>query len=474
MRRFGTVILATMLSASVVGLVSVGSAGAQGNERQGVTSSEIRVGGLASPPSVLNVPYRDGFEGAKAYFAKVNKEGGLFGRKIKLVAQLDDQGSPGGNIRAARNLVEEKKVFAVMPVLTNSFAGGKYLFDKGVPALGYNIDAGYCGTQEEVLAIEDASPDLAGPDGTFESCPRQNIFGEKGSYLCFKCPSLAPAVLAKAVKAKNAAILTYSHPSSTACGDGTKATFEKYGINLAFEDRTLAFGFPDASDDAQAMKDAGVDFVATCMDFGGAYKISQELRQAGATGVSFYAPEGYRQETIEKYGDSLNGWIFGLAFYPWQAKQQPPGTKAYLKAMKAAGVSPSEQSQAGWLNAALLVEGIKRAGKDFTWSSVNDAINSITDWTADGMLPPINWSTDGHGPGREACTAYVEAKDGKFVPRFGKPGQPFVCYPDNPQPENLESPYYRPLKAGETVPGATTEPSAPPAAPPAAAGGSAP
>ena len=317
MRRFASVILATLLTVSLVGLVGAGSAGAQGgNERQGVTGTEIRVGGLASPPSVLNVPYQDGFAGTKAYFDKVNKAGGLFGKKLKLVAQLSDQGAPSGNIRAVRSLVEEKKVFAVLPIETNSFAGGKYLADTGIPSFGYNIDAGYCGTQDEVLAIEDASPNIAGPSGTFEQCPRTNIYGQEGSFLCFKCPSISPAVLAKQVGAKNAAILTYSHPSSTACGDGDEASFKKYGINIAFEDETLNFGFPDASDDAQKMKDAGVDYVATCMDFGGAYKISQELKQAGATGVTFYAPEGYRQDTIDKYGDNLNGWVFRLGFTP--------------------------------------------------------------------------------------------------------------------------------------------------------------
>jgi ABC-type branched-subunit amino acid transport system substrate-binding protein len=455
MRRFASVILATLLTVSLVGLVGIGSAGAQGgNERQGVTGTEIKVGGLASPPSVLNVPYQDGFAGTKAYFDKVNKAGGLFGKKLKLVAQLSDQGAPSGNIRAVRTLVEEKKVFAVLPIETNSFAGGGYLAGSGVPSFGYNIDAGYCGTQDQVLGIEDASPNIAGPSGTFEQCPRGNIYGQAGSYLCFKCPSISPAVLAKRIGAKNAAILTYSHPSSTACGDGDEASFKKYGINVAFIDRTLNFGFPDASDDAQKMKDADVDYVATCMDFGGAYKISQELKQAGATGVTFYAPEGYRQDTIDKYGDNLNGWVFRLGFTPWQGKSLPKGTKEYLAAMKKAGVKPSEQSQAGWINAALLTEGIKRAGKDFTWSSVNEAIASITDFTADGILVPLNWSStgNGHGPDKEACDAYVAVKNGKFVPQFGKPGQPFVCYPDNPQPDNLDTPYYRPLKPGEPDP----------------------
>jgi len=454
MRRFCSIIVATLLATTVIGVQAITTADAAGGGRPGVTSNEIRVGGIASPPSVLNVPYQDGFAGAKAYFDMINKKGGVFGHQIKIVAQLSDQGSPSGNIQALKSLVEEKKVFAVLPVETNSFAGGTYLATKGTPTFGYNIDAGYCGTQAEVLAIENAVPDIAGTaNGKFLQCPRKNIFGQRGSFLCFACPALAPAAIAKNKGLKTGAIVTYSHPSSTACGDGNQATFKKYGITIGFQERALQFGFQDASKDVQGIKAGKVDYVTTCMDFGGAYKISQALKQQGVTNITFYAPEGYRDETIKKYGKQLNGWIFGISFWPWQVKQgMPPGTKQFLAAMKKAGISPSEQSQSGWINADLFVTGLKKAGKNFTQQSLVDAINSITDYTANGMIPPIDWTSNGRGAGHEDCTAYVEAKNSKFVPLFGKPGQPFVCYQDNPQPPNLDTPYYRPLKPGETVP----------------------
>ena len=86
---------------------------------------------------------------------------------------------------------------------------------------------------------------------------------------------------------------------------------------------------------------------------------------------------------------------------------------------------------------------------------------------ANGLRPPINWSFDGHAPGTEACTAYVEVVNGKFVPQFGKPGQPFVCTRDNPLPDALDSTtiYYRPSLAGETVPPTATVPSTSPPQP---------
>jgi branched-chain amino acid transport system substrate-binding protein len=439
-----SVVLAAVLAVGAV----AGAAGAGAADgRPGVSSSEIRVGGIASPPSAVSVPFEDAFEGAKAYFDMVNKQGGVFGHKLRLAAQLSDQGSPSGNVRAAQTLVQEKKVFAVLPVSTGAFTGGRYLAEKGVPAFGFNIDAGFCGSSSEQTAIEEALPEQ------HTTCPRTNLFGEKGSFLCFTCPILPPAFIAKQLGFTRVGIVAYgSFAQAVDCADGMEASFNKYGLEIAFEDRSLPYNFADASDDVQEMEDRKVQLVVACMDFSGTFKISQQLRQSGADDVAIFAEEGYRRATLEKYGDQLDNWYFGLEFVPWETKGLPKGTRQYLAAMKKRGISPSEQSQAGWINAALFVEGLERAGPDFTQASVIDAINGITDFTADGILTPIDWSVDGHGPESEQCNAYVEIRHGKAVPRFAKPGQPFTCFPNNPAPPNFDAPYYRPLKPGEVDP----------------------
>jgi ABC-type branched-subunit amino acid transport system substrate-binding protein len=445
------IIISTLLVLAAVGFTaSSNTAGAAGTP--GVTKTEIRVGGLASPPNdTLDVAYPDGFDGTKAYFDKINKAGGLFGKKLKLVAQLNDQGQVSANVQATKSLVEEKKVFAVIPIMTNSFTlGGRYLSQKNVPSFGINVDPAWCGSTDEEAAVETAIIQRQ----QVTQCPRQNLFGEKGSFLCFECPGIAPSYIAKQKGLTKAALFTYTHISSAKCGNGTRKGFQEQGIQIVHENLTLQFGFAvsELAADVADMKAKGVQFVATCMDFGGAFKIAQALKQAGDNDVWFYAPEGYKNSKLKKYGSQLNHWIFRLGFTPWQDQNLPKGTKEFLAAMKKIGKEPTEHNQAGWINAALLVQGIKLAGKNFTQQSVIAAINGITDFTADGILPPIDWSKNGHGPGHEACDAYVEALNGKFIPRYGKPGQPFVCFPDNPRPPNLDHPYFLPLKAGETRP----------------------
>ena len=87
--------------------------------------------------------------------------------------------------------------------------------------------------------------------------------------------------------------------------------------------------------------------------------------------------------------------------------------------------------------------GIKAAGKNFTRESVISSINKMTNWTANGLRPKINWTT-AHGlaaPGDQSCYGYVQVENGKFVPQFKTTSQqPFVCFGVNPYPATLTNP----------------------------------
>ena len=68
------------------------------------------------------------------------------------------------------------------------------------------------------------------------------------------------------------------------------------------------------------------------------------------------------------------------------------------------------------------------AGRNPTRQKLIDAINSISDWTADGIQGPIDWHVAHHANNPTDCDAYLQVQNGKFTPLFH---QPFVCYPHN-------------------------------------------
>ncbi len=395
----------------------------RGTGRPGVTDDTIRVGGVVGRTNPVGRPYADGFAGAEAYFDMVNDQGGVFGRDIELVAKRDDQSRASQNLTQVRALVEEDDAFAVIPVVTQIFAGAQYLADNGVPTFGWNINAEWS----------------SGP----------NLFGEKGSFLCFGCPALHPPYVAQQVGATAVAVFAYgSAPQSIACAEGMRKGFDTYGPPVAVFDTSLAFGAIDISASIDRIREENVDFVATCMDINGTAAIAKALGDAGIEGVDVYSPEGYSRQALEDLGDQIEDFYFGAQFVPFEIDDPPEALQQFLDAMEARDKVPSEQGLAGWIDAILLVEGIEAAGRNFTQQKVVEAINEMTDFTAKGILAGIDW-TRAHAanPQTNACFALLQVQNGEFTPVFGEPSKPFTCFPANQVtltgPPDLASPTIR-------------------------------
>ncbi|WP_284037699.1 ABC transporter substrate-binding protein [Neobacillus sp. 114] len=102
---------------------------------QGVTKNEIMVG--HSAPQTGPVAVYDTFrKGMDTYFQYINENGGVNGRKIKLIA-YDDQYQPTKASQNAKKLVEEDKVFAVIGNQGSAanLAAKDYYINKGIPVI---------------------------------------------------------------------------------------------------------------------------------------------------------------------------------------------------------------------------------------------------------------------------------------------------------------------------------------------------
>ena len=49
----------------------------------------------------------------------------------------------------------------------------------------------------------------------------------------------------------------------------------------------------------------------------------------------------------------------------------------------------------GWINASLAFDGLLAAGPEFDRDKVTAATNALTDFTAGGLIEPVDWT---HGP----------------------------------------------------------------------------
>jgi len=402
--KIKTLAVALVIAMAGVACSNASSGGGSGGsgQTQGVKSNEIDVGGLAAITGPLGDQYAPIFDGAQAYFDMVNEQGGVNGRKIKLVAKLDDATDATRNASQARALVEQHHVFAVIPVASPVFPGGKYLQDHNVPTFGWHINP--------------------------EWSPGPSMFGQDGSYIDFTGINTFYGYLGKQIGAKKVAIFAYTVSQSRDCATAAEKAFRQYGFQVAFNDSSLAFGTTSMVADVQRVKDAGVDFVTTCMDVTGNTLLSKTLHQAGLNNVRQFWPTGYDAQALSQFPDLYEGVYFRTGFVPFESASTSPGLTQFLDEMKKRkpNTKISEVVLAGWINADLFVTGLKAAGKDLTRQKLVDSINKIAGYTANGIESPINWTIQHTGPNPTDCDAYLQVQHGKFTPIFK---QPFVCYP---------------------------------------------
>jgi branched-chain amino acid transport system substrate-binding protein len=158
-----------LLAAFVMGLAACGrdddDGAGEGGSDPGITKDSIKLGG-SYPFSGPASAYRSIEQGAQAYFASVNAEGGVDGRKIDFVA-LDDAYEPPKAVQNARRLIQEEKVFALFNTLgtANNAAIWDYVNKQKVPQVYVATGASLWG------ADVDAHPYTTGwqPDYVTES-----------------------------------------------------------------------------------------------------------------------------------------------------------------------------------------------------------------------------------------------------------------------------------------------------------------
>jgi branched-chain amino acid transport system substrate-binding protein len=416
--------LALLASLSLLGVVGASGASAQNPpvNQPGVTSTEIRVGGVAT---VTGDPTGNtlgtAFDGTSAYFAYINSMGGVCGRKLVLAAKRDD--ALGNNKEQVQGLISSDNVFAVLPVAVDLFSGADLLSSQKIPTFGWDIQAEW--------GSEANNP---GPP---------NFFGSAGSFINFTTPGptgFPDVFLAQKLGKKRIGLVAYAVPQSSGAADVVDATFTQLRspARAVFKDTSVPFGGVDYSAQVAKMVQDKVDLVIPTLDANGAFLLAREMKKQGLN-APMLLPNAYNVARIQKNLDVANGNYVFTQFAPFESNPKPLGLQLYQKWIKKSGGTTSENSVHGWLNADLFVRGLKAAGCDFTRQKVVDAINQMTHYNADGFIAPLDW-TKAHTQGN-GCFSFVKVVNGKFKPSFGQPGKPFVCIPAgttsipaNPQP----------------------------------------
>jgi ABC-type branched-subunit amino acid transport system substrate-binding protein len=427
MRQGIKVGLATMLAGSALAtaiVVTTATGAGASSSAPGVTANSITVGTISTQTGVLASNFGSLIYGEKAYFAYINAQGGVNGRKIDYKYALDDGGSPTTFNQLANTLINQDHVFAVTGVGTAFFSPSLFV-QSGIPTYGYNVTGNWA--------------------------PAPNLFAAGGSVQYY--PAGAPSVgyVSRQTHSPSIAFIAYGIAASADACQAEQNSLQAAGYHISYSDLKVNYPGTTVATDVQRMRQAGSNMVVSCMDVQGNITMARAVTQYGLKITQLWF-NGNDTQTLAQNQSLMQGIYFNISHVPFTASQSDfPGLKLYLTEMKkyAPKYAQDEVAIQGWESAALFVQGVKMAGKNLTQQAVINADNSLTSFTAGGLQAPVNWKDAGHmGHAPPYCSAYIKVQGNKYVPTLNKGKDTMVCFQSlNPN----KGPVY-PLPAGTPSP----------------------
>jgi ABC-type branched-subunit amino acid transport system substrate-binding protein len=368
----------------------------------GVTAKRIDVGAISTLSGPISADFAPLVKGVQAYFDMVDARGGVRGRKIDLAYDLDDGGTPGRFVSLAHTVVDQDHAFAVLA--SSYFFNPTYFTSTCTPTYGYNVTG-----------------DWAGPP---------NLFGSGGSVQTYNSILPEIAYLLDKTKSTSLAVLAYNVSSSSAACQTAVNRLTAAGYHISYTDLKLPPVNADVTPDVQHILAAKSDFVLSCMTVNGNISLARAVKQYGLKVKQLWL-NGGDQSALDHYTSLMQGVYFLIQHVPLTADQKVyPGLKEYLSAMKKyePAYVGTETAIQGWESAALLVAGIRAAGKTPTQANLVKVTNQMTTFTADGLMTPVDWTLTHVKATPPFCSAFTQAQGTVLRPVLTRGKQVFLCF----------------------------------------------
>ncbi len=353
----------------------------------GVTAKSILLGQSAAfsgPAAQLGIQMNIG---TKAYLDHINAQGGVYGRKIALKTR-DDQYEANLCVDATTKLIEEDKVFALisyvgtpttaaaMPIITNAkvplvgpFTGAE-LLRTPVNRYIFNVRASYYDETEKIvdLLVSNGNTNIA----VFYQDDNYGLAGLKGVEIAMAKRNLKISALGKVER------------NTIKVEDAVKS------INAARPDGVVMISaYTSVAEFVRQMKKAGSITQFYNVSFVGSKALADALKDEG-------------------YGITISQ----VVPFPWSSSGVRV-VKEYQEIMTKAGNTDFNfSSLEGFIVGKVMVEGLKRAGKDLTREKLIAALESMNNVDLGEFV--VSFSSTNHS-GSKYVNITMIGRGGKFL-----------------------------------------------------------
>ncbi len=352
---------------------------------QGVSHDKILLGQAAvfsGPAAQLGIQMRNGI---KAYFDYVNEKGGVHGRKLELITE-DDRYEVSVAPGASKKLIEQHRVFALL---------------------------GYVGTPTGVVhlpVVTQAKVPLVGMFTGAEALRvpfNRYVFHVRASYY-----DETEAIVEQVVSTggKNIAVFYQDDAYGLAGLKGAEIAMNKRGMKISALG-TVERNTIKVENAVKTINAAKPDAVVMVSAYTSCAEFIRQMKKAGS-GATFYNVSFVGSKAL---ADALGKDGVGVAIsqvvpFPWGTAV--PVVKEYQQLAKKAGYTDYNFSAIeGFLVAKVLVEGLRRTGRDLTREKFIDTMEKL-DVDLGGFY--VTYSPKSH-TGSKFVDLTIIGRGGKFL-----------------------------------------------------------
>lgn len=354
--------------------------------QNGVTPTEIVIGQFAAQTGPAAELGKRMQLGILAYFNAVNTEGGVNGRKLRLVSR-DDGYEPDRAAAAVKALIQEDKVFALVGSV-------------GTPT-----------TLAAVPAINEEKIPLIGPFTGAQALREpfnRNIFHVRASYYDETERIVQHLTTVGVTKI---AVFYQNDAYGKAGLEGVTRALTKRNLKLAAV-ATVERNAVEVTTALETLLKAAPEAIIQISAYKSCAALIRQARAKAYGGQFFNVSFVGSKALSDELGDAGAGVTISQVV-PFPYAPNSAIVREYQKRMAEAGNKEYDfSSMEGFLAARVLVEGLKRSGKSLTREGLVTALESLRNYDMGGFT--VNYTRDSH-EGSRFTDLTIIGRGGKFM-----------------------------------------------------------
>ncbi|MDY7030514.1 MAG: ABC transporter substrate-binding protein [Thermodesulfobacteriota bacterium] len=376
-------------------IVLFGSTDVYPESVRGVTDTTIKIGALydLTGPTAGDVGLLL-TEALKNYTRHINDNGGIFGRKIKCIIEDDRYSIPAG-LAAFKKLVFKDEILALT----------------GPGCVG---EARVLSKHIQRLKV----PNITGGPDEFQVNPLKKYIFMPFNVYDNQLGVIFDYIVNDLKSQKMKITLVYFDSESGKVALASTKKWAKY-FNFYFDTEIINLGAPDATSQVLSIKRKKSTLIVIHHTSPATGVLLRDLKKFGLDIPVYGDLVSCMEDTITLGGNASKNYIGGHPFSPWYDRGEGAEKLRRITLKYKPGTEKPYRNQiysAGWIIAAVLYEGIKRAGKDLNSETLVKAWEGMSDFDTEGLTGPISFSPTQHQGVFHTKLFKADPGKGRFVP----------------------------------------------------------